>query len=215
MAKENKAKENQPVDNEVEKSPEEMKAESDAATAAFQASRVEKSEKSYSRDEVQMMIAQAIKTVRNEDYNADRPEEHKKDSKTARLSRFTNKFIVALKNMNTDEYSKDEVIFTWDVWDDRVRQNIPWVTLSFQDGTEIAQPLATVIKKSVKVPCEIVKVYADDKSYSTGTISKLNDDGQPTGETTQGRVEMVTNRWDLKIPNTGEIVNVGPEVLNW
>lgn len=200
---------------EPEKTMEEMKVESDAAIAKLKEKNAKpEEEKLYTRSDFQVMLKEALRAMKKEDYDADRPEEHLKTVHTARLARFKNKFIVALKDMNDDEYVSD-VIYSWDLFDEKTKRDIAWITLIFDDGTELAQPLHNVMKSFHPVPCDIVEVKTKDASYKLGKIAVLNDDGQPSGETVDGKVQQVSNRWILKLPTTGKLVEVGPEVLNW
>lgn len=205
-----------------EKTEAELKADSDAAQAAFAAAQAKKkaaegeapqAERTYTTAEMKAMIKALMD---GKDLDAEEEEEVAK-KKTVRLSRFQNKFIVGLKNMNTDEYYPDGQVYAYDVYDDKSRSNIAWVTLEFQDGSELAVPLETALRRSNKVNCEIVKIHEKDKSYDFGKVEKTevkDYNVESTGDMVKTKVTQKEYTYDVKLPN-GDIINVGREIINW
>jgi hypothetical protein len=208
--------------NGPELTEEELKAQSDAAQAAFAAAQAKKKdaegiapqgERMYSKAEMQAMIKAVMD---GKDLDAEEEEEVAK-KKTLRLSRFQNKFITSLKNMNTDEYYPDGQVYAYDVYDERSRSNIAWVTLVFQDGTDLAVPLETALRRSNKVNCEIVKIDEKDKSYDFGKVEKTevkDYNVESTGEMIKAKVTQKEYTYQVKLPS-GDVITVGREVINW
>lgn len=183
-------------------------------------------EKKYDKDEVQSMIAQALKNFKKqmeggfeEEQEVDKNRKH-----TLTVPRIKNKFIIAFKNMNTDEYYPDGVVYAQDIYDSERKTNVPWVTLVFldkkEDGTneELMIPLRTAIEKSNKVTCEIVKVDEKDTSYDFGTVEKIEVKDyapQGKGDFVKAKVTQKKYQYVVKLPITGQEITVQPEVINW
>lgn len=231
MAKKDEEKKVVPSsEEEVEKSEEELKADSEAAQAQLKKQNEEKktattqvkpegevprapAQRMYTADEVRAMLQQVAK---GEDPNEDDDEAEK--PKLIRLPRFMNKFILGFKNMNTDEYFPDQVIHAYDLWDNKTRQNVAWVTLRFDNEDELAIPLASILKKAQTVKCELVKVHEEDASYNFGKVERSEVDEynkKGTGDMVQTKVTQKKYTYELKLPTTGKLVIVGPEVINW
>lgn len=174
-------------------------------------------ERMYSKAEVQAMLKQlSIDMKKDELVNEDDEEAYK--TKQLRLPRFQNKFITKFKNMNTDEYFPDLVISSFDVFDDKTRQNVPWVTAVFEDGTELAVPLNTVFDRSTKVWVDIVEVISKDTSYSAGKTERAeyNDYTRSgTGAMVNMKVKQAEYTYKVRLPGTGKEVEVTRDVINW
>lgn len=212
------------TDDEAEKTPEELEAESKKAQEAFAKQQADKkagvanaNERTYTAAEVKAMLEQVAKQAGKTDDSV-QDDDERDLPKVYRLPRFQNKFVIALKNMNTDEYFPDQVIQAYDIWDDKTRQNIPWVTLMFADGTELSVPHTTAMKRSQTIPCEIVgEPHEVDVSYDFGKVEKVTVDGyesKGSGELVRAKVTQKRRAYDLKLPN-GQVVTVGDDVINW
>ncbi len=171
-------------------------------------------EKMYSETVVRQMLKQLSKDLA-EKKDVDEEDEFK--NKKVRLPRFKEKFIVGLKNMNTDEFFPDLVIQAFDIWDDKIRQNVAYVCLQFLDGSELNVPLYTALTKSAKVICDLVEIKEDDTSYSDGKTERAETRDYSrvgTGTMVKLKVKQANYTYVVKLPD-GTEVTVGPEVLNW
>lgn len=219
----------------LEKEAAELKAESDRVAAELEskeeAKRKEKEmnvgtpkqDAKYNDADVKIMFKQLLKEMK-EGAVADSLEDEKDpfEQKTVRIPRFIDasgkyQFVFSFKNTNKDEYFPDAVVMAYDVWNDQTKRNDPWVTLVYQDGSEMNVPLATVIKKSQVVTVPLIEVIAKDKSYSAGkteqsVVKDYHTDG--TGVKVNLKVTMADYSYKVKLPND-EIVIVGKEVINW
>lgn len=202
---------------------EELKAESDRVAANLAKKEEERNaarasnpanERTYSTAEVQAMLKQLATNMKKD---AEEDEEDAFKHKKVRLSRFKEKFIIGLKNMNTDEYFPDQVIHAFDIWDDKTRQNVAYVCLQFIDGTELNVPLFTALTKSKPVVCDLIETLEDDISYSDGKTERAETRDYSrvgTGTMVKMKVTQAKYTYKIKLPDGQEIV-VGPEVLNW
>lgn len=198
-------------------------AEAKAKLAAKNATKASKSteEEKYSTSEVKAMIEQAVRNVlasQKKDSDYDAPEEHSKEQKMVRVSRFNGKFIVGLKNMNQDPYFPDLVMTSVDVWDDKSRRNVPWVTLMFHDGSELFIQLETAIKRANRLPCEVVETKEEDDSYDFGKVEQVkieNFERKGTGNLVSTKVNQKKYSYLVKLPGTGEVVEFSRDVINW
>ncbi len=215
-----------------EPTPEELKAASDkveadriakaeAKKAAAEAAKdTPESEKMYSKSEVLSFIKQAVAEARKKeemgiDDSLDEEDPYK--IKKLRLPRFQNKFIFAFKNTNTDPYFPENVIQAFDVWNDQTKRNDAWVTVIFEDDSQLTVPLYTVLNKSQKVLVDIVEVIAKDTSYSAGRVERAEiKDYSRTGTGTfiKAKVTQADYSYKIKLPDGKEVI-VGKEVVNW
>lgn len=188
----------------------------------------EASEKLYTNAQVLALIQQAVKKAVEDKVNGVQDESldgiDPFAQKKVRLPRFLNKFIIAFKNTNTDEYFPDQVIHAFDIWNDQLKQNIPYVTLVFEDGsTPQNVPLDTVLKKSQKVWVDLVEVVKKDTSYSAGVVeqTEVKDYSRiGLGNLVKQKVTRFDYKYKVKLPATtefpnGKEVEVGKEVVNW
>lgn len=174
-----------------------------------------KEERLFTKDEVAAMLQQVLaKQQAKDEDSAD-----EKEKPVVHIPRFENKFILGFKNMNTDPYAPDLVVHAVDVFDNNTKQNVPWVTVVYEDKSEKLLPLRTVIERSTKVKCEIVERKKEDVSYDFGKVEKIDvKDGsyapEGTGALVKTKVTQYREWFIVKTP-TGEILEVQPEVVNW
>lgn len=171
-------------------------------------------EQVYTESQVRQMLEQVMKGEggSEDDDEQDLP-------KIVRLPRFQNKFILGFKNMNEDEYTKDNIVHAVDIFNEKIGKNIPWVTLVFEDGSDLAIPLETILKQSTSVKCELVNTKEKDASYDFGKVERqeVKPDSykkEGTGQFIKTKVTQKSYTFEVKLP-TGKVVTVGPEVLNW
>lgn len=223
LAQEEADRANSPALTNLEPTDEELKAESDRVAANLAKKEAEReaarasnpaNERTYSTAEVQAMLKQLASNMKKE---TEEDEEDAFAHKKVRLSRFKEKFIIGLKNMNTDEYFPDQVIHAFDIWDEKTRQNVAYVCLQFIDGTELNVPLFTALTKSKPVVCDLLETLEDDVSYSDGKTERAETrDYSRVGTGTMVKMKVTQAKYTYKIglPD-GSTVIVGPEVLNW
>jgi len=173
----------------------------------------DKKEKTYTEAQVKAMLSKVMGTSEDED-------DETPQNSVVRIARFQNKFIVGFKNMNTDEYAPDAVIHAFDIFDDKTRRNVPYVTLMFQDKTEISVPLESVLKRSIKVECELVETVKKDTSYNFGKVEKQEvkeGDYKKTGSGSHVKTKITQsqNTYKVQLPKGGPVVIVSSEVINW
>lgn len=200
-------------------SDEDIAAQAETAQAAMKenlkrasTAQVPKDEQVYTESQVRQMLEQVMKGEGEDDDEQDLP-------KIVRLPRFQNKFILGFKNMNEDEYTKDSIVHAVDIFNEKIGKNIPWVTLIFEDGSELAIPLETILKQSTTVKCELANTKEKDASYDFGKVERqeVKPDSykkEGTGQFIKTKVTQKTYTFEVKLPN-GKVVTVGPEVLNW
>lgn len=205
---------------EEELSPAEIEAQSKKVTEEYYAKQAEQTPKNderlFSKKEVQEMLKELLAQKEADgDDDEEKPRVH-----LVTIPRYNNKFVLGFKNMNADEFDKDAVTYAFDVWDEQRRQMVPWVTLLLDDGTDIAMPLETALKKTNKVTCELVTILEEDNSYDFGKTEKVevkadsyNKEG--TGVFVKTKVTQKKYQYDVKPIGTDTVLHVQPEVLNW
>lgn len=218
---------------------EDLKKESDRVSAEKAAKDEEKrqarlaaegtpgGEKLYTKADVQEMLKQALQEMKSRGVDAfDDPNNLDDDEpfkqKTVRLPRFMNKFILAFRNTNTDEYYKDTIIHAFDVWNNEIKRMEPWVEVVFDDNTDLKVRLETVLQKSQKVEVNLLERLAEDKSFSQGKVelAEVKDYSRSgTGVYKKLKVTQAEYTYRIKLPDTqkgpGKEVIVGREVINW
>lgn len=192
----------------------ELKRQSDEIEAKKKKAQSENGERLYNATEVKAMLEQVLANARGEGVE-------KKPTKRVpevRMPRFQGKFIIGFKNVNTDEFFQDKEIFSFDVWDDKIKQNVAWVTVIFDDKTELNVPLQTAVQKSRMVKCELVETVKHDASYSIGKVERQEVEEyrmKGTGQTVDMEVKQYKYTYKVKLPHTGEIVEVQGDIINW
>lgn len=198
----------------------ELEAESQKAQEAIKKQQADKvpaePKRTYSEDEVRQMLQQVMKGKSSEELG----DEDAPEIKRCTIPRFNNKFILAFKNMNTDEYSTTPV-YAVDVFDEKIRQNIPHVTLIFDDKSELTVPLNTALDKSNKITCELIEIKEVDVSYDFGKVERqeVKGDGYTksgTGDFVKTKVTQMLYSYVVKLPEPdGRIVEASRDVVNW
>ncbi len=110
--------------------------------------------------------------------------------KFIRLARLNNKFVVGMKDMNTDTYTDQPMYFTNIENPAKKGDYIPWATFIYEDGTTELYPYLSFMNRAVGVWAEVIKEDKKDVSETFGVVDvKAIDE---------------SNEWDLK--NTGRKV---------
>lgn len=174
-------------------------------------------ERTFSEQEVKRMIAQVLKESKDKENEDDEDDEAEKP-KIISVARYENKYITHFKNMNTDEMNKEAVIHSVDI-EDKKGKRIPWVTIVFDDKTELPIPLETILVKASYVPCELVETLDEDASYDFGKVEKQEvDEGtyskKGTGIFVKTKATQKKSKYKIKLPDE-RVVTFSPEVLNW
>lgn len=204
-----------PIDSDIdtELTDEELIAQSEAVKTTIKA----KVEKTYTKDEVAEMLAKALEMNKQD---ADEDEDDEDDApSTVRVARFQKKFIKCFKNMNDDPYMPDAIVHAYDIFNEKTRRNVPWVTIVFQDDTEFVIPLETILKRAKTVSCELVQTKEEDISYNRGKVEKqeVKDSEYKqsgTGAMVKTKVTLKKYLYEIKLPN-GELMIATPDVINW
>lgn len=192
----------------------ELKRQSDEIEAKKKGAQTNNGERLYNATEVKAMLEQVLANARGEGAE-------KKPAKRVpevRMPRFQGKFIIGFKNVNTDEFFQDKEIYSFDVWDDKIKQNVAWVTVIFDDKTELNVPLQTAVQRSRMVKCELVDTVKHDVSYSIGKVERQEVEEyrmKGTGQTVDMEVKQFKYTYKVKLPHTGEIVEVQGDIINW
>ncbi len=181
-------------------------------------------ERTYTKAEVQAMLKQFALDLKNkgEGEQESLDEEDPYKVKQVTIPRFVNKdgvvqFVIGFKNKNIDPYFPDSVIQSFDVWNSQTKRNDPWVTLVYEDKSEMDVPLQTVIKKSQVASVDLIEVIPKDKSYSAGKTERAEVKDYSRGGTgtyVKMKVTMADYSYLVKLPS-GKEVEVGKEVINW
>lgn len=198
--------------------PIELEAESKKAQETFKKSQEENipETKMYNENEVRQMLEQVMKSKSNDDLSDDETPEKKRCT----IPRFQNKFVIAFKDMNDDPYS-DKAIYAFNVYDEKNKQNIPWVTLIMDDKSEISVPLNTALDRSNKITCEVLDIKEVDASYDFGKVEKQEVQTDAYSKTGTGvyvktKVTQKIYSYVVKLPEPdGREVEVSRDVMNW
>ena len=210
-----------PTPTFTEPTPEEIKAIEEASKAKQEEIKKRQEEilqnkkKMYSEEEV----IELFKKYENAK-KKDEDEEEGERKHTVRISRFNNKFIVGLKNLNVDPYFPDLVITAINLFDEKTRSFVPHVTLIMDDASETPIPLETIlkIKQSIQVP--LLETKQKDISKKYGQIEEeTRDDGsygmKKTGNIVTGKQVMKEYLYVVQLPNEKEPRTLKSDVINW
>lgn len=209
-------KESERVKKEQEEKAEKLKKEREAQQGSPE------QERKYTEANVRAMLKQALAELKaggtdiEDPNNLDDDDPYKQ--KKVRLPRFQGKFVMAFKNTNTDEYFPELVIHAFDVWNDQIKRNEPWVTAQFEDGSELTVRLETLITKSQKVWCDLVERIEKDTSFSQGKVevAEVKDYSRSgTGAYRKLKVTQAEYSYKIRLPISNKEVIVGREVINW
>lgn len=208
---------------ELELNPEELAAES-ARVAALMAEKKEKiPAKMYSEEAVNQIVNDILKQkglVARDETDEDKPAQP-----VCRLSRFQGKFIVDIKDMNTDPYVKTKVE-AFDLFNEQTRTFEPWVTLMFDDGTDMTVRLWQAVKGSRPIQVTILETTKEDTSYNVmgpdGKAKKIERSDVKwdqyksvgSGVTVTQRIKQFDSKYKVQLPD-GRILTVGSNVINW
>lgn len=204
-------------------SADELKRQSDEADAKLKDNiPAPQQSKLYTMDDVKALFAEFNKQQSRDDI-ADKEEEGPRKH-TLRMSRINGKFVIGLKNLNTDQYFPDRVIYSQDIFNEQTKQFIPHVTLilSGDDGKELEEkltiPLETALKISNKVVCYFERKNVDaSERYGQIEVQEMQPDQygmKGTGNFIQGKSKILKETFIITLPN-GSIVEVIPGVTNW
>lgn len=217
LAAEELKKESDRVEAEKEKKAEDLRKQREAEKGT------PSQERKYTDDDVKAMLKVALAEMRakgpdgfDDPNNLDDEDPFK--VKTVRLPRFQNKFVVGFKNTNTDEYYPDLVIHAFDVWNNEQKRNEPYVTVIFEDKSELNIRLETLITKSQKIPVELVERIEKDTSLSQGKVelAELKDYSRNgTGVYKKLKITQAEYSYKIKLPHSDEMIIVGRDIINW
>lgn len=181
-------------------------------------------ERLYTRAELEKVVSEIIKKNKTDEKTEEDIDELTHSE--VRLARYNNKFIVGFKEQSVDDFFASEKCFSIDIWDERNKQNVPTVTVLFEDETEMTVPLRRIVEVAGKytVPCKVIEVLEEDKSYSIGKVEQVvykDETYRPEATGIKVNQKVVQKRYSyrVEIPATAggsarEIV-VQPEVINW
>ncbi len=172
----------------------------------------------YSAEEVMKIVRAEIQKAKDQENGVESlDEEDPYAQKEVRIPRFLKKFIIGFKNTNDDEYNPDSIVHAFDVWNENLKRNEAFVTVIFDDETEMNLPLRTVIEKSQKVWMPLIEIVEKDKSYSSGKTERaeVKDYSRSgTGVMVKMKVTQAEYMYKVKFPDGKERI-VGREIINW
>lgn len=93
-----------------------------------------------------------------------------KKRKFVRVARLNGKFVVGLKNFNTDPYIDTPVYFTYIENPLKKGDLIPWATFVYSDGTEELYPYLSFMTRASGVWAEVIDEKPVDVSEKFGTV---------------------------------------------
>lgn len=175
---------------------EELLATRDEVKKKIEAKSKNKEEKTYSSKEVDEMMKKlekkfsGMRETDDEDF-VDLLDQNAKKRKFIRLARLNNKFVIGMKDMNTDSYS-DEPIYVTNVENPKkAGEYIPWATFIYdeidpetgENKTEL-YPYLAFMNKAVGVWGEVLSEEKVDVSKKFGVIDVKEVDEE--------------NEWNLK-----------------
>lgn len=197
-----------------------------AAAAAKLASNPPKApegaERLYNRDEVMKMIKASVEEFHRKDASDtddinedDGPRKH-----TIRMARIKDKFIIGIKNLNTDPYFPDLIVYSQDIFNDQTRQNVPHMTVILEDKSELTLPIETLFKisKTIVVPLIERKQVNNNKKLGMVEVQEMKPDSYnpiTTGETVLAKQKAFKETYVVQLPTMTEPIEVIPDVTNW
>lgn len=216
----------EPVDptNDVpELNEDELKAESERVAKLMQEKKDKIAERTYTAEDLAKIVDAELKKrglVAKDEADEDKPA-----LPLCRLSRFMGKFIIDIKDQNTDPYVKSKVE-AFDMFNEQTRQMEPWMTLIFDDETEMTVKAWQAIKGSKPVQATILETMKEDTSYNV-----LGPDGKPkkievtdvkwdsykssgSGKMVTQRIKSFHAKYKVQVPD-GRVFTVGGNVINW
>lgn len=140
--------------------------------------------------------------------------------KFVRLARLNNKFVVGLKDMNTDTYT-DEPLFYVNIENPKKAGDmIPWSTFLYDDGTEELYPYLSFMNRSVGVWAEVIREDKVDISEKFGVIEVKEVDAEDewnmkkTGKKVLAKAQKYRITYIVKDTKGGKEMAVSQEVIN-
>ncbi len=140
--------------------------------------------------------------------------------KFVRIARLNNKFVVGLKDMNTDSYSDQPVYITNVEHPTKKGEYIPWATFICDDGTEEFYPYLTFMNRGVGVWAEVTEEKKEDVSEKFGVIDvKAMDDEdewnmKKTGRKVLAKALKYRTTFVCKEIKGGKTLEVTEDVIN-
>lgn len=139
--------------------------------------------------------------------------------KFVRLARMNNKFVIGLKDTNTDSYS-DQPIYVSNVENPLKKgEYIPWTTLMYDDGTEELYPYLSFMNRSIGVWGEVIDEKKQDVSEKFGLIDvKVVDQDEwnmkDTGKKVLAKALKFRTVYVCKEIKGGKTLSVTEDVIN-
>lgn len=165
-----------------------------------------KSEKTFTREEVQELIRESVKQAITEKNLSEKEQKKIKKVKehNAHVSRFDAKWVVDFVDQNKDEY-RQEPVHAFNLFDEKTKQMVPFIELKFHDNSTKLVPLFTYIKNRTQIFCKIIEREKIDISYSHGDVEqkKENNKGllEGTGVIVDQEVEMYKEVFHVETPD--------------
>ncbi len=181
--------------------------------------------KTYSEDEMTEIVSRmskkfAQKRESDDEEFIDLLDPNAVKRKMIRLARMNGKFVVALKNMNTDSYS-DTPKYTENVENPLKKgEMIPWTTLIYDDGTEEFYPYLSFMNRATGSWGEVIEEKNQDISEKFGLIDvKVVDDNDEwnmknTGKKVLAKALKFKTIYIVKDIKGGKMLEVLSEVVN-
>lgn len=140
--------------------------------------------------------------------------------KFVRIARLSSKFIVGLKNMNTDPYI-DTPINTVNVEHPTKKgEYVPWSTYIYEDGSEELYPVLSFMGRAGGVWAEVIDEKKEDISEKFGLVDVKEVDGsdewnmKSTGKKVLAKALKYRTIFVVKEIKTGKTLEVAEDVIN-
>lgn len=129
------------------------------------------------------------------------------------------KFIVALKNLNTDDYSDEPIYLTQIENPAKKGEMIPWATFIAEDGEEILYPYLSFMNRASGVWAEVLSEEKEDVSEKHGLVeAKILDEDEwkmrPTGKKILAKALKYRVTYVVKEIRGGKTLKVSQDVIN-
>ncbi len=184
----------------------------------------------YTQEQVDDMLtkfARKFDQRRNDDDDEDYIDllDNKKMPECIRLGRLKGKdgeykFVVGLKNMNTDPYINGEITVMNIENPTKKGEFIPWSEFILEDGETILYPYLSFMKNMNCVWAEVLDRKEDDVSEKFGTVDvKIPDEEnewsqKSTGKRVLAKAYKVKTTYHCKDIKTGKLLSVSDDVVN-
>lgn len=139
--------------------------------------------------------------------------------KFVRLARLNNKFVVGLKDINTDTYSDEPIYVTNIEHPSKKGEYVPWATFIYEDGTEETYPYLSFMNRATGVWGEVIEEKKEDKSRTFGLVDiKAVDedewDMKKTGKKVLAKALQYKVTYVVKEIKGGKTLEVSEDVIN-